>query len=72
MIAITAHLNEAELEAKYVGCSDACRSRHLQAIRLLETDARFSLHCSWSENDLNLHETKFVDTIFKVKTPIET
>jgi transposase len=35
MVPTAAHLNDAELEAEYVGCRDARRSRHLQAIRLL-------------------------------------
>ena len=35
MVQTVAHLSEAELEAEYVTCSDARRSRHLQAIRLL-------------------------------------
>ncbi len=35
MVPTVAHLSEAELEAEYLACSDARRSRHLQAIRLL-------------------------------------
>lgn len=35
MVQTVAHLSEAELEAEYVACSDARRSRHLQTIRLL-------------------------------------
>ena len=35
MVTIAAHLSEAELEAEYVVCGDARRSRHLQTIRLL-------------------------------------
>ena len=35
MAQTVAHLSEAELEAEYVACSDARRSRHLQTIRLL-------------------------------------
>jgi transposase len=35
VVQTVAHLSEAELEAEYVACSDVCRSRHLQTIRLL-------------------------------------
>ncbi len=35
MVPTVAHLSEAELEAEYIACSDARRSRHLQTIRLL-------------------------------------
>ena len=35
MVPPAAHLSEAELEAEYVACRDARRSRHLQTIRLL-------------------------------------
>jgi transposase len=35
MVSIAAHLSDAELEAEYVYCNDARRSRHLQTIRLL-------------------------------------
>lgn len=35
MVQTVAHLSEAELEAEYVACSDARRSRHVQTIRLL-------------------------------------
>lgn len=35
MVPTTAHLSDADLEAEYVACRDARRSRHLQTIRLL-------------------------------------
>jgi len=35
MVQTVAHLSEAELEAEYIACSDARRSRHLQTIWLL-------------------------------------
>ncbi len=35
MVPTVAHLSDAELEAEYVACRDARRSRHLQTIRLL-------------------------------------
>jgi len=35
MISIAAHLIQAVLDAEYVACSDARRSRHVQVIRLL-------------------------------------
>jgi transposase len=35
MVPIAAHLSDAELEAEYVACGDARRSRHVQTIRLL-------------------------------------
>jgi len=35
MVAIATQLSDAELEAEYVTCRDARRSRHLQTIRLL-------------------------------------